>query len=351
MHPPDPTRPTHAPTPEQQAEDAADARDFEVCAAFVRAHAAGEVEGMYGPGSVTWAIWREPLMLAAGLPAVLLQVAHPAIGTGVAELSRYKVDMLGRAWRTMSSLYELIFSDLPTALAASRRLHLTHRRVRGTIRDPGGPLDGQPYRANEQHLLRWVSATVSVCGLQLHERAIRPLTPAERRRWFQEYRVAAASVGVRPDTLPDTLPAMEAWYDAELRAPHLRVGPAARDIARALFNTAATRGPLDEWVAAALLPPQWREAYDLPWGPRHASAAEAACRSMRALHRAPAPARAVPAWHQARLRLDRARGRRGDPLARLLNRIDRRIDLPGSIRPIAPHLTPPQGGDKNAPAA
>lgn len=350
MHQADRTRAAPVRTPEEQAriaaEDSADGRDFERCMEFIRRQNPDPVGGLYGPQSVTWEQWREPALLAAGLPAVLLQVAHPAIATGVAELSRYKVDMLGRAWRTMSSLYELIYSDLPTALAASRRLHLIHRRVRGLIRDPGGPLDGQPYRANEQHLLRWVGVTVSVSGLQLYERAVRPLTPEEKQQWFREFRIASAVVGILPENLPETLPALEAWYAQELESPALRVGAAARDIARTLFNTAATRGPFDEILCAGLLPPQWRDAYGLRQGRAEQKIFEAMLQSVRLFHRAtPLRARSVVAWHQAQLRVARAAGSRESRLGRLLNSLDGRTDLPGSIRPIAPHAQSEAGGD------
>ena len=343
MHVRDPNRRPPPPTPEQCAEDAADDRDFQFCAAYVGEHAAGNREGMYGPGSITWEIWREPALLIAGVPAVLMQVAHPAIGTGVARLSNFKEDILGRARNTFTSLYQLVFGDLEEARKASRRLHLVHRRVRGMVEGPGGPLDGSAYRANQQELLRWVGGTVAMFGRDVFERLVRPLSEEEKDRWYTEFLVASASTGVRPDLMPARRVDYDAWFAVQLESDVLKIGPPAREIADALFNSALTRGPADEILAAGLLPPRWREAYGLRWGAADRAAFQAAMAGLRAWHRlSPGRSRYVVAWHQAQLRLAHAQGKRGSLQGRLLNALDRRVDLPTSIQPIAEGVEEPE---------
>ncbi len=336
MHSRDLRRELPPPTPESRARDAEDDRDYRACSAFLLDHAAGEAEGLYGPTSLTWEIWREPVLLVAGVPAVLLQVAHPAIATGVGRLSNFRHDILGRARRTFVSLYQLVFGDLQEARNASRRLHVLHRRVRGSIEDPGGESDGAAYRANQQELLRWVGATVAMSGLQVFQRYIRRLSEEELDRWYLEYQIASASTGVRPDLLPPTRIEMEQWYEAELRSPKLHITPLAKEVAAAMFNSHITHGPLDEVLAAGLLPPQWRDAFGLPWGPAQKRSFHAIDTGLQLFHRAgPPELRAAVAWHQARLRVARAHGQPESRRARLMNAIDRRIDLPLSIRPIA----------------
>lgn len=336
MHGRDRTRDLPELTPERRALVAADRQVHQRCLDYVRAHAAGPVEGMYGPGSVTWELWREPVLLLAGAPAVLLQLLQPAIATGIGRLSNFQEDLLGRARRTFASLYQLVFGDLDDVLAASTRLHLLHSRVYGEIEDPGGPLDGQPYRANDQHLLRWVGLTVAMSGRQVFETVVRPLCAAERAAWFTQYRLTAAASGVLPETLPADVATLDAWYEAALSSPELRITPLAREVADALFNSNVTRGPFDEIVTAALLPPRWREAFGLRWGRPEQMVWGAMRRGLRAHHRlTPTPLRAAVAWHQAQLRVARASGAPEPRIGRLLNAVDRKVNLPFSIQPIA----------------
>lgn len=295
MHSRDRSRHLPPPTAADIAQDARDQKVYARCQAYVETHAAGPVEGLFGPESVTWTLWREPALLVAGVPAVMLQLGHPAIATGVGRLSDFRNDILGRARRTFISLYQLVFGDLDDALSASRRLHLLHRRVRGTIEDPGGPLDGQPYRANDQDLLMWVGGTVSVLGRRVYERLVRPLTPAERERWFREYLVISAASGILPENQPRDADGLDAWFEGRLRSGDLRLTPLAREVAGALFNSAYTRGPIDEIVCAGLMPPEWREAFGLRWGRREQAAFGAFAAAMRAYHRVqPVALRSAP---------------------------------------------------------
>ena len=347
MHSRDRTRHLPPPTPESLAQDAEDQRVYERCRQYVLDHAAGGPRGLFGPDSVTWTLWREPALLVAGVPAVMLQLGHPAIATGVALLSDFREDILGRARRTFISLYQLVFGDLDDALSASRRLHLLHRRVRGVIEDPGGPLHGKPFRANDQDLLIWVGSTVSVLGRRVFERMVRPLTPAERIAWFQEYRIISAASGILPENQPADIDALDAWFEAQVHGSHMRLTPLARDVASALFNSAYTRGPLDEIVCAGLLPPEWREVLGLRWGAKEKAIFASFAAGLRGYHRAwPVAVRAAPGWHQGMLRVARAEGRRESLIGRGINALDRKVDLPFSIQPIADDITEPEAVER-----
>lgn len=347
MHSRDRTRHLPPPTPESLAQDAADQRVYERCRAYVIEHAAGPVEGMFGPDSITWRLWREPALLVAGVPAVMLQLGHPAIATGIAQLSDFREDILGRARRTFTSLYQLVFGDLDDALSASRRLHLLHRRVSGIIEDPGGPLHGAPFRANDQDLLIWVGSTVSVLGRRVYERLVRPLDAAERAQWFREYLIISAASGIRPENQPADVDGLDAWFEDRVHGSHMRLTPLAREVSTALFNSAYTRGPLDEIVCAGLLPPQWREVLGLRWGKAEIATFAAFAGALRVYHRSyPVALRAAPAWHQGMLRVARARGQRESLIGRAINAMDRRVDLPFSILPIADDITEPEAVER-----
>ena len=52
---------------------------------IVRAEAAGPVEGIFGPASVTWRIDREAVLFLGAGRALLLQLAHPWVAAAIAE--------------------------------------------------------------------------------------------------------------------------------------------------------------------------------------------------------------------------------------------------------------------------
>jgi uncharacterized protein (DUF2236 family) len=307
----------------------------ERCVAYLRGAAAGDVPGLYGPSSVTWEIWREPTTLAGGLPAVLCQLAHPAIAAGVSAFSNFRDAPVRRARNTMTSLYALVFGDLDDALGTCRALYARHRRVEGVV--PEGRRAGDPYRALDPALLRWVAVSSARCGLHAFETFVRPLTPEERSRWVGEAHLAAVASGVAPDALARDVEGYEATWLADLHGDALEVTPTARALARALLSSAVTRGSLDDVLAAGLLPEALRDAYELPWGNAQRRAFATIVGAVRLGHRVvPRPLRSVVAWHQAHLRLARAEGRPGTLQARVLDALDRRVDLPTSLRPTAP---------------
>jgi len=305
-------------------------RDFERCLDFVRARAAGEAEGVYGPGSLTWEIMSEPLMLLAAPSAVLLQLAHPAICHGVSRYSSFATDYLGRARRTFTTMYDLVFGPLSTALRATRGLHAMHTRVAGVVDEPGSPWEGRAYRANEQPLLRWVAVTLPVCVNALFERSVRPLSPGERARLYEEQRLGAALVGVLPETMPPDLEAFHAWYEATLDGPDLHVGDTARRLLRVLEG--GRTSPALRTLSAAYLSPRLREGYGLPWGPAEERRFDRMTRAFRLAGRlTPHGLRATVAWHEAEARVARARGVPARPLDRAVTALAQRVQLPTGL--------------------
>ena len=60
--------------------------------------------GLFGPGSLTWRVNREGVLLLGGGRALLLQVAHPLVAAGVAQHSNYREDPFGRLYRTLDTV-------------------------------------------------------------------------------------------------------------------------------------------------------------------------------------------------------------------------------------------------------
>jgi len=301
------------------------------------------VAGYYGPDSMHWVVFREPALVIGGLKAIALQMAHPRVAAGISQNSNFRKDVLGRAKRTFAAMYEMVFGDEAQAGEACRRVHALHARVRGTVASSGPPpWAGCPVRALDPELLSWVLATCLATALQVFDTFVRPLTLDEKRRYYLESMRMGLQFGLEPEHRPATWDAFQAWYDGMLEGDALIVTDAGREVVHELFNSPYTRGPVDETITAGLMTPRWREAYGLRWGGAERRAYTALVRGLRLANRSvPVPMRYAVAWHQAKYRMDLAGGRRGTAWARLINRLDARMDLPFSIRPIGLHADEP----------
>lgn len=330
-------KPSRTPlTPEARAELAADAARLQACFEHVRAHARGEVEGLFGPGSMTWRVWREAPWVTSMMAMLLLEIAHPGVGAGVVQNSNFQSDVIGRARRTVASTAAWVFGDLQTAITTSYKIHKLHARVRGTIPAEVSPrLAGQPYRANDTQLLFWVHATIVDYVWRMYEYFVEPLSAAELERYHEESNLLAILMGVPPDEVPATWADFRAYMDRIVNGDTLEVGPAVRKVALNLFNTSVTRGPLDEALTLGLLPAHLREAFGLPWGPGWQRAHDSLFAAVRAGRRAlPEGLRYLPGYHQGCLRVAVARGERLPWDARLVNKLDHYVDLPWSLKPV-----------------
>ncbi|XXX81393.1 oxygenase MpaB family protein [Sorangium sp. So ce134] len=169
---------------EAQAQIQEDAAIFASGVAWVKARAAGEVEGIFGPESAMWQVLREPAVALGGVRAVLVQIAHPAIAAAGVQNSNIQREFLARAPRTFSSMYEIMFGDLSTALRYARAVHVRHARIRGIAAAGAGPRwEGRPYRGNDPELLRWVLWTLIDSPLNAFEAFLSPM-PEPLAEWF-----------------------------------------------------------------------------------------------------------------------------------------------------------------------
>jgi len=203
-------------------------------------------------------------MFIGGMRALLFQSLHPLAMAGVAEHSDYRRDPWGRLQRTADFLAATTFGPASQAQAAVDRVHRVHRRVVGT-----GP-DGEPYAANDPHLLEWVHIAEVDSFLAAHDRyGEARLIGDDRDRYVADTAVVARALGVEDP--PDT----EARLRARLAAfrPELRGTRPARAAARYLLLQPplplAARAPysLIAGAAVALMPAWTRVPLRLPWLP------------------------------------------------------------------------------------
>jgi uncharacterized protein (DUF2236 family) len=227
--------------------------------------------GLFGPGSVTWRVNREGVLLLGGGRALLLQVAHPLVAAGVSRHSNYMEDPFGRLWRTLDTVTTIVFGPTEEAEEAVARLRRVHTRVNGLADD------GTPYDATAHDLVMWVHATLLDTALLVYETYVGPLTPADRERYYEEQKLLGERYGVPYDEQPAGYADFIDYFDEVVQGGTLRVTDTLRDVAE---STLRPRVPLPvigrpaieylNLVTAALLPAWLREELGLAWGPGRA---------------------------------------------------------------------------------
>ena len=299
--------------------------EFEARLELVRAAAAGSVEGVFGPGSLTWRVDREAAVFLGAGRALLLQLAHPWVAAAIAEHSQTLADPIGRFHRTFGTVFALAFGTLDQALVAAQTLHRLHGAVRGRLPEAAGRFAaGSAYEANDVAALRWVWATLTETALVAHDLVLPPLREDERERYYAESRLFAALYGIPQEALPADWQAFAAYADAMRGSDTLVVGPAARGVGQAVLSGAGTwwlRAPA--WyraLTAGMLPPRLRDGFGLPYGDAERALAERATARIKWLYPAlPTRLRFVGLYQEAQARL---RGEaRPDAATRLLNRL------------------------------
>jgi uncharacterized protein (DUF2236 family) len=205
-----------------------------------------EAAGLFGPGSVSWRVDRELVVLAGGSCALLLQAAHPVVAAGVAEHSTYATDPFGRLMRTLTSSFDVAFGSRSQAEATIRRVNAIHARVRGTLPDGG------EYSAQDPEALLWVHATLVDTALRVYSRFVNALTPDQEQAYHDESARVAVRLGVAPESIPPTITELRGWMDELVRTGRVRVTPAARDIAETVLHPLPLL-PRSAWTAAHLV--------------------------------------------------------------------------------------------------
>ena len=217
---------------------------------------------LYPEGSITRRVNRENVLILGGGRALLMQLAHPKVAAGVDEHSDFRTRPLQRLRRTSRLTMAIVFGDRETALAAARVVNQAHAKVRG-----------RDYRALDPDLLLWVHATLVDSALVTYETFVKPLTRAERARFYDESKLFGELLGIPRERFPRTY-AEFSDYVASMIASTLNVGSRGAELAslvlrpRLLLLPGPAMIPF-EIVTAGLLPPALREQYGLPWSRAH----------------------------------------------------------------------------------
>ena len=215
----------------------------------------------FGEQDPIWRVHLDTSMFVGGIRALLLQSLHPVAMLGVSEHSGFRGDPWGRLQRTSRFLATTTYGTIADAERAIAIVRAIHRRVKGTTST------GQPYRADDPHLLGWIHAaqvdsfltTYRVFGAE-------PLAETDADTYVRQCGFVAAKLGVLdpPQTVAE-LDEVLAGYRAELG-----LSPAAKQAAEMLLKDPPLAGPqrlgyavlaagavstLPAWARATLLLP------------------------------------------------------------------------------------------------
>ena len=219
---------------------------------------------MFGPGSLTWRVNGEAVLLLGGGRALLLQVAHPGVAAGVSQFSNYREDPWRRLYRTLDTTLTIVFGDANASEAAAARLRRVHARVAGSDDR------GEPYRALDPELLLWVHATLLDTSITIYTRYVGKLTTDELERYYEEMRTLGEAYSIPRQAMPPDYEAFRRYWDSMLDGG-LRVTETTRDVADAVLRpdlTPLARPAVEllRLVTVGTLPAGLRADLGLPWG-------------------------------------------------------------------------------------
>ncbi|MFF0523780.1 oxygenase MpaB family protein [Actinomadura nitritigenes] len=272
----------------------------------VREGGAGDDEdhGLFGPGSVTWQVMGEPVLIVGGIRALLLQALHPRTMWGTAQNSELMNP--DAAWARLGRTVEFVrvrtYGTHAEVERVGRRVRKLHSKLTG--------LDlrtGETFPVDDPENLLWVHMGEVDSYLDVARRAGVPLTSADADAFVDEQRRAAAVVGLDPADVPGSVAEMKDYYE-EMRR-RIFACREAREGLKRMFSPAVPQHLMPLKLAApgvAMLVvstlPRWaRRMYGLPGLPTSDLAATLALKGLyRTTHAVPERFRYSPDARRAR---------------------------------------------------
>lgn len=219
-----------------------------------------------GPGSVTWMVNREIVVVAGWGRAVLLQLAHPSIAAGVHDHSGFRDGLAAAVMRlrsTVGGMLGFTFADDEAMNVIAARIHAIHNRVNGQV-------EQKTYSAHDPRLQRWVHATLVQSILLAFHRLVRPLSEQEQNRYCAEAAIMEPLMAMPDGWLSRDVAGLDAYVEHMLGSDEIRVTATARRLAESVLSPPWRHAawPLLRPVrllTIGSLPPAIRQAYGFSW--------------------------------------------------------------------------------------
>jgi uncharacterized protein (DUF2236 family) len=226
------------------------------------------MDGYYAKGSLTRRLTKERALLLGGPRALVLQLAHPLVGAGVAEHSGFAADPLSRLRRTLDATMAMVFGTKDEADAAAATINRVHGFVHGVLtEDAGRYAKGTPYDATAPDLLLWVHATLVDTTFTAYTRFVGRLTERELEGAYEESKIAAMLLGTPEDVIPKSYADFRAYFEVMV-ADELSAAPFQRRVVSDVLYPSLMHLPNAAFwpvvaVTTELLPQRIRDLYEL----------------------------------------------------------------------------------------
>jgi uncharacterized protein (DUF2236 family) len=181
--------------------------------------------GLFGPDSVTWRVYREPMITVGGLRSLYMQALHPRAVAGVEQNSTYRKDPWGRLARTSAYVATVVYGTTEEAERAGRRVRAMHARMTAVDRRTG-----ERFRVDDPELLCWVHVAEVESMLSAVLRGGLRLSADEADEYYREQTRTAALVGLDPQTVPASVAEVDAYYARMRPSLELTVDSAATGV-------------------------------------------------------------------------------------------------------------------------
>ncbi|MEV7607722.1 oxygenase MpaB family protein [Paenarthrobacter sp. NPDC089322] len=212
-------------------------------------------------------IGAEGVLLAGAGRAILLQIADPRVGHGVAEHSNFADRPQDRLRATLTYVYAVVYGTEEQVATVRRAVNRAHAPVRRTATD-----GSQGYNAFDAESQLWVVATLYDTAVTVYEQVHGPLDDDTAERMYQDYARIGTALQLPADMWPRDRAAFAQYWASRLGV--LRPDEKARKIARDLLYPAGGPAlmrlamPVARFLTAGLLPDHLREGFGFDWTPQ-----------------------------------------------------------------------------------
>lgn len=244
-------------------------------------------------------ISNEAILLAGGARAILLQLAMPAVGRGVARHSDFTTDPLRRLRHTLTYLYVLVYGTDAEIARITGYVDHAHKPVHSAPGDEPG------YNAFDPEQQLWVAATLYDSALTVYTAVFGDLEPDDAEPIYRQYAVLGTALQMPEELWPRDLAAFSAYWQRSVA--ELRVDDDIRRVANDLLYPVhaplwvRAMMPTVRFLTAGFLDAELRASFVLPWNDRRQRRFDRTMRVIAVVYpRLPRVLRHWPARHYLR---------------------------------------------------
>jgi uncharacterized protein (DUF2236 family) len=206
----------------------------------------------------------EGVLIAGGGRAILLQIADPAVGHGVADHSDFASRPLDRLHATLTFVYAVACGTPEDVEIVRRRVNRAHGPVHGA-----GDAHSPAYNAFDPELQLWVAATLYDSAMAVHELVFGPLADSDADTIYAQYADLGTALQMPAALWPRDRAAFNRYWQERISG--LTTDAATQAVVRQLLYPRTgpmllrAAMPLGRLVTVGLLPARVRELYGLSW--------------------------------------------------------------------------------------